>query len=122
MWGAQSGWSAPAPIATSADPWVSYTSASAGQATPSQPPNGFGFARPIQQQQQPIQAGNVWGAPVPAAGALDSGNAWGAQSTTAIAPATSPFDFSVTPSVGPSAAQVKRDDAFGDLWGGFKQA
>ncbi|KAG9119030.1 hypothetical protein FRC07_006166 [Ceratobasidium sp. 392] len=105
MWGVQSGWAPPAqaqPVAN--DIWGSFGSAPQQQAA--QPNSLFGAQDP-------------WGnqAPKPAAPAADpfGGNVWGG--STAGAPTAVGNDLFSQPF---SAAPAKKDDAFGDLWGGFK--
>ncbi|KAG8733042.1 hypothetical protein FRC12_019000 [Ceratobasidium sp. 428] len=105
MWGVQSGWAPPAPAQPAAnDIWGSFGSA------PQQP---------AAQSNSLFGAQDPWGnqAPKPAAPAGDpfGGNVWGAPA--AGAPANSGNDLFSQPF---SAAPAKKDDAFGDLWGGFK--
>ncbi|KAJ6573808.1 hypothetical protein DFH09DRAFT_1276892 [Mycena vulgaris] len=92
MWGAGSGWAAP-----QSPPQQSLWGA------PS-PPVQAPFAQSPQQQ-------NLWGAPAPPAQA-DTSNVWGS------APATA--DLFSTPFAQQPTAPAKKDDVFGDLWGGFK--
>ncbi|KAG8708154.1 hypothetical protein FRC09_001412 [Ceratobasidium sp. 395] len=105
MWGVQSGWAPPAQAQPAAnDIWGSFGSA------PQQP---------AAQSNSLFGAQDPWGnqAPKPAAPAGDpfGGNVWGAPATGA--PANSGNDLFSQPF---SAAPAKKDDAFGDLWGGFK--
>ncbi|KAF7319790.1 ArfGap-domain-containing protein [Mycena kentingensis (nom. inval.)] len=92
MWGASSGWSSP-------------------QQQP-QPQSGIWGA-----PQQPQQQSNLWGSPaVPqqnafAAAAADT-NIWGASPSVS---AGGNMDLFAQP-----VQQPKKDDAFGDIWGGFK--
>ena len=85
--------------------------------------------------QQP-QSSNVWGGTlVPntqqnASSAFDATSVWGggaAKLPTAAAPAPASFDLFATSgfstggnAVGTGGNAPKKDDAFGDLWGGFK--
>ncbi|KAJ7139392.1 hypothetical protein C8R44DRAFT_659723 [Mycena epipterygia] len=70
---------------------------------------------------QPPQQQNLWGAPpvqqAPFA-AADTSNVWGGMVSAGPGAGASADLFS-TPFAQP-AAQEKKDDAFGDLWGGFK--
>ncbi|QRV76958.1 GTPase activating protein for Arf protein [Ceratobasidium sp. AG-Ba] len=105
MWGVQSGWAPPVQAQpASNDIWGSF--GSAPQQSASQPASLFGAQDP-------------WGsqAPKPAAQAADpfGGNVWGG--STAGASGTGGNDLFAQPF---SAAPAKKDDAFGDLWGGFK--
>ncbi|KAG9086063.1 hypothetical protein FS749_003933 [Ceratobasidium sp. UAMH 11750] len=107
MWGVQSGWAPPAQAQPAAnDIWGSFGSA------PQQP---------VTQSNSLFGAQNVWGnqALKPAAPAADSfgGNVWGG--STAGTAATGGNDLFSQPF---SAAPAKKDDAFGDLWGGFKRS
>lgn len=105
MWGVQSGWAPPAHAQPATnDIWGSFGSApqqSAAQHTSlfgSQDPWGSQAPKPAAPPADPF-GGNVWGGP--AAGAPPSGGS----------------DLFSQPF---SAAPAKKDDAFGDLWGGFK--
>ncbi|KAJ7102599.1 hypothetical protein B0H15DRAFT_898959 [Mycena belliarum] len=89
--------------------------------------SGWAAAPQLPQQQ------NLWGAPaVQQQSALaqhqsgftaaDSGNVWGgmASAPAPTAGGTDMFSAFSTPFGGVQPAQQKKDDAFGDLWGGFK--
>ncbi|KAG8745456.1 hypothetical protein FRC10_007999 [Ceratobasidium sp. 414] len=106
MWGVQSGWAPPAQAQPATnDIWGSFGSA---------PP------QPAAQSNSLFGAQSAWGgqAPRPAAPAADpfGGNVWGG--STAGPPATGGNDLFAQPFS--AAPPAKKDDAFGDLWGGFK--
>lgn len=95
MWGSSSGW-APAPPPAQPDVWGGFQNVPTG--TP---------AAPLQQNSQNLfETQNVWG----------SSSGPGAQSA---GEANILFGSSFGSSPAPASTQ-KKDDAFGDLWGGFK--
>lgn len=72
----------------------------------------------------PVQS-NVWATPaasatVPAAQSsfFNTSDVWGSSNTTAANPSQDPFGAFGGPAA--SAPPPKKDDAFGDIWGGFK--
>ncbi|KAJ7451079.1 hypothetical protein FB451DRAFT_1101388 [Mycena latifolia] len=75
---------------------------------------------------QPPQQPSLWGAPSPPVqqmqapfAAADTSNVWGGMVNAGpAAPAMGQADLFSTPFA--QSAQQKKDDAFGDLWGGFK--
>ncbi|EMD41505.1 hypothetical protein CERSUDRAFT_110062 [Gelatoporia subvermispora B] len=93
MWGASSGWSAPQAAPAQTSVWATPTAA--------QQQNVWGASVPApsvpaqQQQQSLFSTSDVWGSPAPAAGGGDL------------------FGSSLS-------GMQKKDDAFGDIWGGFK--
>lgn len=96
MWGVQSGWAPPA--APAVDPWGSFSSAtSQNQAVVPQGSN---------QTSQ-----NIWAGAAPSTQPIGT-NVWGAPPAN-----TDPFALQGN---GAEPGQAKKDDAFGDLWGGFK--
>lgn len=90
MWGASSGWAAPQPPQQQSSLW--------GSPPAQQQQSAFGAP-----QQQP----NAFGA------VADTNSVWGGSTTGGSA------DLFSTP-FAQAPAQQKKDDAFGDLWGGFK--
>ncbi|CUA71383.1 putative protein C824,09c [Schizosaccharomyces pombe 972h-] [Rhizoctonia solani] len=103
MWGAQSGWTPQQQQQPANDIWGSFGSA---------------------PQQQPAQSNSLFGAQdpwasqtrAPTAPADPFGNVWGGSSGTSTNN-TGANTLSQPFSAAPAA---KKDDAFGDLWGGFK--
>ncbi|TDL22285.1 ArfGap-domain-containing protein [Rickenella mellea] len=95
MWGVQSGWNAAPAPPVQANVWGS--AATSGQPSQTQSANG----------QSLYETSSIWGAPA------TSSNI-GGQNTMTSNLFASPF------STTPAAAPQKKDDAFGDLWGGFK--
>ncbi|CAE7131286.1 unnamed protein product [Rhizoctonia solani] len=96
MWGAQSGWTPQQQQLPANDIWGNFGSA---------------------PQQQPVQSNSLFGAQdpwatqptrAPAAPADPFGNVWGSSGGTSAN------------NNGSNAPAAKKDDAFGDLWGGFK--
>ncbi|KAJ7633700.1 hypothetical protein B0H17DRAFT_1164152 [Mycena rosella] len=69
---------------------------------------------------QPPPQQNLWGSPpaqqAPFAAAADTSNVWGGM----VSAPTATADLFSTPFAQPAQQQQKKDDAFGDLWGGFK--
>ncbi|CAE6462269.1 unnamed protein product [Rhizoctonia solani] len=106
MWGAQSGWTPQQQQQPANDIWGSF--GSAPQQPPAQSHSLFGAQDPWASQTTKAPAatgdsfGNVWGGST--SGAASANNA-GANMLS------QPFS---------SAPAPKKDDAFGDLWGGFK--
>ena len=82
MWGASSGWSAPAPAANQSNLW--------GASSPA-------ASQPVSQQSL-FNTNDIW-----------------ASSGSGAASGGGGGDL-----FGGSVGQQKKDDAFGDLWGGFK--
>ncbi|KIJ45221.1 hypothetical protein M422DRAFT_30074 [Sphaerobolus stellatus SS14] len=103
MWGAQSGWNVP--TAAAANPW--------GQPAPAQ--NNI-WVQPQPQQQQAVDA--YGGAPQQQASSFGSQNVWTGSTQTTSASGDL-FGAFATPAPATQPA-AKKDDAFGDLWGGFK--
>lgn len=109
MWGVQSGWT-PQPQQQQPQPsndiWGSF--GSAPQQQPAQSNSLFGAQDPW---------GNQAAKPQNAAPADPFGNVWGGSATNTATPGAGGDLFSQSFSAAPAA---KKDDAFGDLWGGFK--
>ncbi|OCH94214.1 ArfGap-domain-containing protein [Obba rivulosa] len=92
MWGASSGWSAPQAAPAQTSVWAS-ANPQWGTPAPVSSPTA------TQQQQGLFATSDVWGSPAPASdGGLGSGDLFGSSLPT----------------------MQKKDDAFGDIWGGFK--
>jgi len=118
QWGVQSGWSAQPPGAAS-DPWGSFSS--------TQPP-GSTFVAPVPTA-NPMAAAlpqNIWASPQqptlqPAQQPKDSlgSNVWGSNVNGMAAGGAGDSNFDA-PSTPASSQQAKKDDVFGDIWGGFK--
>jgi len=107
MWGTQSGWNVSQP---------QQSTSSWGQSPPSQPAafQNNVWGQPTQQQ-QPF--GAFGGAPTQAPNSMyASQNIWGASAQ----PAVQPDLFGSFGTAAPAQPAAKKDDAFGDLWGGFK--
>ncbi|KAG6829303.1 hypothetical protein H0H87_011969 [Tephrocybe sp. NHM501043] len=76
----------------------------------------------------PPAQGNIWGAAAgpasqPQPALFNTTAVWGASSTSPVpAPAQDPFSLFAASGTTPGAGsgQLKKDDVFGDLWGGFK--
>ncbi|KDN46364.1 hypothetical protein RSAG8_04308, partial [Rhizoctonia solani AG-8 WAC10335] len=104
MWGAQSGWTPQQQPQPANDIWGSF--GSAPQQQPTQPNSLFGAQDPWASQTR---------APIAPADPL--GNVWGGSTSGASTNNAGTNTFSQPFSAAPAA---KQDDAFGDLWGGFK--
>jgi stromal membrane-associated protein len=103
MWGASSGWAPPANVAPPAQTNVWGAPASAQN-------NVWGASS---SQPQQLQQPNV----------LASGNdIWGGSANTGAAGASNDLfgSFSSAPGSATQSTTQKKDDAFGDIWGGFK--
>ena len=136
LWGVSSGWAPSAPAA-GADPWASLDAAAAAAPTTSMaspPAYGSGFGAAAQQPFAAAPSANVWGAPATPnahqnATTFDATGVWGAGAGAAkpMTPTTTPTAFDLFATTGSAANgnagagnAPKKDDAFGDLWAGFK--
>ena len=114
QWGVQSGWSAQLPSGTS-DPWGSFSPAQL-------PTNASGAPVPTTSPTAVAPPHNIWGSlQQPAQQPKDpfGSNVWGSSLNGMVAAETGSSTFDVPSTPAPSQ-QVKKDDAFEDIWGGFK--